>query len=60
MLNLQDLKMTDSEKNNGWKIQHHENDGPNRRAENCKIIKRRRNAMQSAERSRHQAMNRQV
>jgi len=29
-LNLQDLKMSEHKKNNDWKLQHLENEGPNR------------------------------
>jgi len=38
-LNLQDLKMSDYKKNNDWKLQHLENDGPNRSPRICKTWK---------------------
>ena len=38
-LNLQDLKMSDHKKNNDWKLQHPENDGPNRSPGICKTWK---------------------
>jgi len=38
-LNLQDVKMSDHKKNNDWKLQHLENDGPNRSPGICNTWK---------------------